>query len=151
MEHDFDPERHSSSRKLCNSYPIDKITHMKLYKHFDSCARINHNARRKSSGLLKKHTEKLKLENARINSNIDSSLEQITRSTSNTIPIDMGRLDKHERGLIHAESIISDYEHAHLKSTVKQPYYRPIAIAARRRDVIVSKSRRDRDLSIDQY
>ena len=60
--------------------------------------------------------------------------------------LDVSQLSKYDRALIHEERVIYDCEHADSKNTIKFPYYRPMTIASRRRDVILSKSRRDCDL-----
>jgi hypothetical protein len=94
-------------------------------RHHHSFGRVNHNARRRSSGLKTK-----------VNSN----------------GLVLSELDTKARALIHRETIIHDFESfmsecsRQQAKSIKFPYWRPVAIASRRRDVQMSKQRRDRDL-----
>ena len=126
-------------------------------KHAHSSGRVNHNARHKSSGLLNKQRKNLNKQRKKSKfddlrqisfSNSDSDSDSTKNTMLDTIQIDLTQLEAHERKLIHEERRIRNYEltHAHMKARIKLPCLRPVAIASHRRDIIVSKARRNRDL-----
>lgn len=144
MEFDFDEYFDSLSRRE----PSGRFS--KYPKREHSFGRVNHNSRRKSSGLLNKQNKKFKTNDSQMDCEFDSDVSKksfVSNAKIDPFRLDVSQLNKYDRALIHEERVICDYENADSKKTIKFPYYRTMTIASRRRDIISSKSRRDRDLA----